>query len=152
MTSQELKDKIKSIVKSSYSNTPSKTKDVIEYDEITKFPELRSVIVDLLSTDFEVFLESIDWVSPRPTTFRINLKNNQNFLLIYTERSWIAKVEGKRYYLLNVDEEERAAISISRILSYGEKVEGNVDVDLGNEDEENDVDLTNDDEGGGDDV
>jgi hypothetical protein len=152
MTSQELKDKIKSLVKSSYNNTPSKTKDVIEYDEITKFPELRSVIVDLLSTDFEVFLESIDWVSPRPTTFRINLKNNQNFLLIYTERSWIAKVEGKKYYLLNVDEEERAAFSISRILSYGEKTEGNGDVDLGNEEEQNDVSPTNDDEDGGDDA
>ena len=38
---------------------------------------------------------------------------------MYTERSWIAKVEGKKYYLLNLSEEESAAESISRILSYG---------------------------------
>lgn len=154
MTSKELKDKIKSLVKTSYTNIPSKTKDVIEYDEITKFPELRSVIVDLLSKDFEVFLDSIDWVAPRPTTFRINLKNKQSFLLMYTDRSWIASIEGKKYYLLNIDEEERAAFAIARILSYGEKTEGNSDVDLGNEDQESDIESNDgdaDDASGGDD-
>jgi hypothetical protein len=51
------------------------------------------------------------------------LGNNENFLLIYTERSWIAQVEGKKYYLLNLGEEEQAAESISRLLAYGQKTE-----------------------------
>ena len=45
--------------------------------------------------------------------------NGQNFLLQFTPRSWIAQVEGKKYYLLNLDEEEYAALAISRILQYG---------------------------------
>ena len=41
-------------------------------------------------------MSSIDWVSPRPTTFRINLKNDSNFYLIYNKRGWVAQVEGKK--------------------------------------------------------
>jgi len=97
----------------------------VEYDELTKFPELKKVIIDLLTTEFDKFLSSIDWVSPRPTTFRINLKNNQDFYLTFGKRSWVAQVEGKKYYLLNLPEEERAAQAISRILKYGAKnIEG----------------------------
>ena len=40
-------------------------------------------------------------------------------MLIFTPRSWIAQVEGKKYYLLNLDEEEYAALAIARILQYG---------------------------------
>ena len=38
---------------------------------------------------------------------------------MYTEKSWIATVEGKKYYLLNLDEEENCALAIGRILQYG---------------------------------
>ena len=34
-------------------------------------------------------------------------------------RSWIAQIEGKKYYLLNLPEEERAVEAIARILRYG---------------------------------
>ncbi len=54
------------------------------------FPELKAIIVDLLTSDFDSFLASIDWVAPKPTTFRINLKNDQEFYLIYSRNSWIA--------------------------------------------------------------
>jgi len=49
----------------------------------------------------------------------ITLDAAKFFMLIYTERSWIAQVEGKKYYLLNLSEEEMAAESISRLLAYG---------------------------------
>ncbi len=56
-------------------------------------------------------------------SIEINLiKNDQLFYLIYGKRSWIAQVEGKKYYLLNLPEEERAAQSIANILRYGAKV------------------------------
>ena len=97
--------------------------EAVQYDELTKFPELKKVIVDLLTPEYDSFLASIDWVAPRPSTFRINLKNGQNFYLIYGKRSWIAQVEGKKYYLLNLPEEERAAQSIANILRYGVKEE-----------------------------
>lgn len=138
MTRAELKDKIQRLVKDVYKDKNKIDDAALAYDELTKFPELKNVIVDLLTVQFDDFLESIDWVSPRPTTFRINLLNGQSFILIYTDRSWIAQVEGKKYYLLNLDEEERAAQAISRILSYGS---------MESSDEEG-----SEDDGGGDDV
>jgi hypothetical protein len=88
---------------------------------IAKFPEHKHFIFDLLTDEYEIFVTDIQWVAPRPTTFRIVLGNGEPFLLTYTPRSWIAQVEGKKYYLLNLDEEEYAAQAISRILQYGPK-------------------------------
>ena len=84
----------------------------------------------MLTADFDSFLASIDWVAPRPTTFRINLKNGEDFYLIYNKRSWVAQVEGKKYYLLNLPEEERATEAIARILRYGAKDEEVESIDV----------------------
>jgi hypothetical protein len=121
MTAAELREKIRLLVPQVYSNKQKAENAAVEYDELTKFPELKAVIIDLLTSDFDSFLSSIDWVAPRPTTFRINLKNNQDFYLIWSTRSWIAQIEGKKYYLLNLPEEQRAAEAIARILRYGAK-------------------------------
>ena len=123
MTKDELKEKIRVLVKQVYIDKAKTTIAAAEYDELTKFPELKKVLVDLLTPDFDFFLASIDWVAPRPTTFRINLKNGTSFYLIFTPRSWIAQVEGKKYYLLNLNEEETACESISRLLRHGTKKE-----------------------------
>ena len=123
MTAEELKAKIKTIIPTVYKAQQKVEAKAVEYDELTKFPELKSVIVDLLTADFDSFLASIDWVAPRPTTFRINLKNGEEFYLTYNKRSWVAQVEGKKYYLLNLPEEERATRAIARILRYGSKEE-----------------------------
>lgn len=135
MTKAELRDKIQNLAKNIYQDKLKSDDSALAYDELTKFPELKSVIVDLLTLDFDKFLESIDWVAPRPTTFRINLLNGQNFILIFNGRSWIAQVEGKKYYLLNIDEEERAAQSVARILSYGAQAKDTESVDLGDDSE-----------------
>ena len=129
MTASELKEKIKRLAKKAYQERGKGEDAAIAYDELVKFPELKAIIIDLLTVDFDKFLESVDWVAPRPSTFRINLLNGENFLLEYHERSWVAKVQGKKYYLLNLDEEERAAESVARILSYGGKIPNNEGVD-----------------------
>jgi len=123
MNRDELIIKIKSIAKQSLANRQKADIAAVEYDELTKFPELKKVIVDLLTSDFDYFLASIDWVAPKPTTFRINLKNGTSFYLIFHPRSWIAQVEGKKYYLLNLNEEESATNAIARLLRIGAKVE-----------------------------
>ena len=119
MTKQEFKEKIRLLIKQVYSNRSKAEEAAVEYDELTKFPELKAVIVDLLTHEFDNFLGSIDWVAPRPSTFRINLKNNQFFYLIYNGRSWVAEIEGKSYDLLNLSEEEQATMAVARILRYG---------------------------------
>ena len=128
MTKQELRDKIKVLVKTVYRDRVSIEQAAVEYDELTKFPELKDVIVSLLGPQFDLFIASIDWVAPKPTTFRINLKNNENFYLVYTPRTFIAEIEGKKYYLLNLNEQENAENAIARILRYGApNIEGSVD-------------------------
>ena len=119
MTKAELREKIRSLVLQVRGEQSKADEAAIAYDELTKFPELKDIIVSLMTHEFDSFLEGIDWVAPRPTTFRINLKNDFNFYLIYTKTSWIAQVEGKKYYLLNLPEEERATEAIARILRYG---------------------------------
>jgi hypothetical protein len=119
MTKQELRDKIKILAKTVYKEKASIEQAAVEYDELTKFPELKDVIVSLLGPQFGLFVASIDWVAPKPTTFRINLKNNENFYLVYTPRTFIAEIEGKKYYLLNLNEQENAENAIARILRYG---------------------------------
>jgi hypothetical protein len=119
MTKQELRDKIKILAKRAYQDRISVDQAAVEYDELTKFPELKDVIVALLGPQFDLFISSIDWVAPKPTTFRINLKNNENFYLVYTPRTFIAEIEGKKYYLLNLNEQENAENAIARMLRYG---------------------------------
>ena len=137
MTAAELREKIRVLIPQVYANVKQGEEAAVEFDELTKFPELKAVIVDLLSHEFDNFLASIDWVAPKPSTFRINLKNDQDFYLTYSRTSWIAQVEGKKYYLLNLPEEERATEAIARILRYGVKAdteavdgEDNVDIDI----------------------
>lgn len=119
MKKSELREKIKLLVKTVYGEKKLVDITAEKYDELTKFPELKDIIVDLLGPQFDVFLASIDWVAPKPTTFRINLKNGENFYLVYNTRSWIAEVEGKKYYLLNLNEQENAEQAIARMLRYG---------------------------------
>lgn len=130
MNLNQLKNRIRVLAKQVYSNRRITSQEAIQYDELTKFPELKEILVDLLTKDFDFFLSTIDWVAPRPTTFRINLKNDQNFYLIYGERSWIAQIEGKKYYLKNLPEEEKAAKAIANILRYGIKSDEEVDGDF----------------------
>ena len=128
MTKAELRAKIKVLAKTVYRDRVSIEQAAVEYDELTKFPELKDVIVSLLGPQFDLFVASIDWVAPKPTTFRINLKNNENFYLVYTPRTFIAEIEGKKYYLLNLNEQENAENAIARILRYGApNIEGSVD-------------------------
>ena len=119
MTKAELRQKIKTLAVTVMASKVKTDDAALAYDELVKFPALKDIIVDLLTDQFDSFIESIDWVAPRPTTFRINLLNGESFLLIFTERSWIAQVQGKKYYLLNLDEEERCALAINRILRVG---------------------------------
>lgn len=132
MTASELKDKIKALAKQVYSkdtpvdlDTPSQVDlDIAEtFPVLGKFPDLKQVIIDLFTKQYELFIEDIQWVAPRPTTFRILLANGESFLLHYTPRSWVATIEGKKYYLASLGEEEQAAQSLARVLSYGIKTE-----------------------------
>jgi hypothetical protein len=73
-----------------------------------KFPTLRQVLVKLQTEEFKEFVDSIDWVSPRPTSFRINLKNGQDYILKWTGKTFEAQILGKRYLLSNISDYQQA--------------------------------------------
>lgn len=146
---KELVDKIQAIAKRVYAaktagetsieaqeDTFGVSPEDVNFEEelfpvLAKFPKLKQVVMDLLTDQYGDFISDIWWVAPRPTTFKVILANEQYFYLIYTERSWIAQVEGKKFYLANLNEEERAADSIARILRYGGGAEPDKDAPTG---------------------
>jgi len=124
MTKDELKEKIKVLVRQVYkpeilTGNERISLDAAKFPVLEKFPELKEIIVNLLTQQYEIFVTDIQWVAPKPTTFRVVLGNGETFMLTYSPRSWIAQIEGKKYYLLNLNEEEAATEAISRILAYG---------------------------------
>jgi len=126
MTKDELKEKIKVIVKQIYKpdtlsidTSADITLDAPKFPVLLKFPELKDIIINLLTDQYEIFITDIQWVAPKPTTFRVVLGNGEPFMLTYSPRSWVAQIEGKKYYLLNLNEEESATEAIARVLAYG---------------------------------
>lgn len=126
MTKDELKEKIKTLVKQVYKpetlsmdTSAEISLDAPKFPVLQKFPELKDIIVDLLTDQYEIFISDIQWVAPKPTTFRVILGNGEPFMLTYSPRSWVAQIEGKKYYLLNLSEEEAATEAIARVLAYG---------------------------------
>ena len=77
MKKSELRDKIKTLVQQVYKsksvdldNGEEITLDADKFPVLTKFPKLKDVIIDLLTDQYEIFMTAIEWVAPRPTTFR----------------------------------------------------------------------------------
>lgn len=73
-----------------------------------KFPTLKAAIVKLQTDDFKEFVDKIDWISPRPTSFRINLKNGQDYILKWTGKTFEAQIMGKKYLLSNIADYQQA--------------------------------------------
>jgi hypothetical protein len=128
MNRNQLRKLIRSTVVNRFKSAA--TNKYQEYKILNEVPELIPILGDLMSADFSKFVKDIDYVAPKPPTFRVVLENEQYFYLSDLKRSWVAEVEGKRYYLLNLSEEERATTAISRILRYAKKsVEGTTDTE-----------------------
>ena len=69
MKKSELRDKIKALASTAYKSVQKTEETAIEYDELTKFPELKAIIVDLLTLSeilaFSVF-KAIICFGPSP--------------------------------------------------------------------------------------
>ena len=84
---------------------------------IYRFPGLKKSIEELMSPSFGRFITAVDLVAPKPTTFKVTLINGYDFNITYLKKdTWQAKVAGKKYYLLNIGEAERAAQAIADLL------------------------------------
>ena len=85
-------------------------------DNVQEFSYLRDTLTDLLTDQYPTFIDGVDWVAPKPTTFRINLRNGQYFMLIWNTDDFQAIVGGKKYDLSSLPQQENATKSIARLL------------------------------------
>src|SRR6056300_1108428 len=86
---------------------------------LAKFPTLKKTIVHLLTPDYEEFIEKIGWMSPKPSTFKLEFKNGQDLQLKWMGKGFQATVEGKRYFLDNVSEYQQCLDKITAMLASG---------------------------------
>lgn len=87
---------------------------------LRKYPTLRNVLKMLMTENYKDYITGIYIVAPKPTTFKVILHNNQNFILTYLGKAYEAKIEGKKYYLLTIGERQRAILAIARLLELGQ--------------------------------
>ena len=124
--SKESVQKLRGIVSNEASDfVHEQAEEVISFEAnpmeyiLNKYPSLEGTLQDLLTDYFRDYVTGIFVVAPKPTTFKVLLHNGQMFFLIYGPKSYIAKVAGKRYYLLNLNEEESAVLAIADLLELG---------------------------------
>jgi len=154
MQKSEFIAKIKNLAKTVYAEKSNPLADADEIrDQVTKFPvvdkfpPLKKVMEDLFDFQYEPFVEDVEWVAPRPTTFRVKLVNGADFFLMYEGEDggkglFIAQVSGKKYYLESLPEEQQASEAIARLLRYKfadtgktdeEDVDAGLDAELGDD-------------------
>ena len=147
--------KIKDLAKTVYAEKSNPLADADEIEKIAskfpvvdQFPPLKDIMDDLFDFQYEPFVEDIQWVAPRPTTFRVKLVNGADFYLTYQGKDedkalFIAQVAGKKYFLESLPEEQQASEAIARLLRYnyavtakpegddlGDDLGGDLDTDL----------------------
>lgn len=86
---------------------------------LQKFPTLKKTVVRLMTDNFKDFLETIDYISPRPTAFRLNLANGQSFTLKWMGKNFEATILGKRYYLGQLNDFQQALDKLSILYKEG---------------------------------
>lgn len=93
---------------------------------VYRFPGLKKVIEDVMSPSFGRFVSDIKILAPKPTTFKVSLVNGQKFNIIYLgDKKWNVKVSGKKFYIQNKEELDRACNAIADLLelNYAPKEE-----------------------------
>lgn len=104
---------------------------------LAKFPTVKAAIIKLQTEDFKEFVDTIDWISPRPSSFRVNLKNGQDYILKWTGKTFEAQILGKRYVLSNISEYQQAIDKLAILYKEapmkgaGEEEGGEFDADTG---------------------
>ena len=128
MQKSEFIAKIKDLAKTIYAEKSNPEKDpadieVSKFPVLDQFPPLKDIMDDLFDFQYEPFVQDIEWVAPRPTTFRVKLVNGADFYLTYQGKDednalFVAQVAGKKYFLESLPEQQQASEAIARLLRY----------------------------------
>ena len=93
---------------------PTSTQEILG-----KFPTVKKTLKSLLTPEYDEFVEDVRWTVPKPSTFKVVLKNGQSFDLRWMGKDFQASIEGKRYYLGGTADYQQALDSLGRILRDG---------------------------------
>lgn len=86
---------------------------------LAKFPTLKHALIRLHSDDYGEFISGVDWISPRPTVFRVNLKNGQNYILKWMGKDFEMEIMGKTFYLGTLTDFQRALRKLTILYQEG---------------------------------
>ena len=86
---------------------------------LAKFPTLKHCLENLQTSDFMEFVGSIDWICPKPTEFRVNLKNGTNYTLKWMGEGFQANISGKKYYLPTQADFQKALQKLAILYTEG---------------------------------
>jgi hypothetical protein len=89
-----------------------------------KFPTVKKTLVNLFTSEYDEFVEDVKWTVPKPSTFKVVLKNGQALDLRWTGKGFEATIEGKGYFLNNVTQYQQALDAVGRILKDGPITQG----------------------------
>jgi hypothetical protein len=89
---------------------------------LRKYPTMTETLKMLMSDAYKDYITGIYIVAPKPTTFKIVLHNDQDFLLTFMGKAYEANVSGKKFYLQTIGEKERCMNAISRLLTMGNPI------------------------------
>ena len=64
---------------------------------LKKYSGLNELMTELMTGDFQEYVDGIFIMAPKPTTFKIQLHNGQFFFLTYLGKAYEATIEGKKY-------------------------------------------------------
>lgn len=88
-------------------------------DILEKFPTLQKTLTHLLTPQYMEFVEKVGWMSPKPSTFKVEFKSGQDMILKWMGKNFEANIEGKRYFLANLPEFQQALDKIGMMLAHG---------------------------------
>lgn len=114
------KDDIKKIIKQTAKTATSPIRELTQVDKILlKYPSLKKIILNLFTSIYNDYIKELYVVAPKPTTFKVLLRNSQLFYLTYTPKTYIAQISGKKYYLSDTEDFERALQALVNLLNIG---------------------------------
>lgn len=120
MAIEDLKNKIKAVIRKKLERGEIDFPGEGEQTIPQKFPTVEDALIQLMTDQYPLFVEDIFWVAPKPTTFRILLKNDQAIFIVRIGDTWTVEVEGKKYDLSTIQGEQRGCEAVARVLRYGQ--------------------------------
>ena len=91
---------------------------------VYRFPGLKDLMENLMSPAFARYVTNVSLVAPKPTTFKVEMTNGEDFNVRYDgKKNFTVKVAGKKYNVQNLGELERAQQAIADTLELNYAVD-----------------------------